>query len=111
MESTDPVHGGYDGIAGGRPGRERVLCPERREAEPLAPVPAVGVKSRHPKILAQGAERLDGPGLGLIDPPRSAQVARLAQRDHRHMRDAPLAFAEVLGSTGLVALGTAELPF
>jgi hypothetical protein len=39
------------------------------------------------------------------------QVIRRAQWDYVHMRGAPQALAEVLGSTELVVLGTADRPF
>ncbi|MEU3843633.1 hypothetical protein AB0E88_26775 [Streptomyces sp. NPDC028635] len=39
------------------------------------------------------------------------QVIRRAQWDYFHMRGAPKALAEVLGSTELVVLGTADRPF
>ncbi|MER5908750.1 hypothetical protein ABT150_53875 [Streptomyces mirabilis] len=39
------------------------------------------------------------------------QVIRRAQWDYCHMCGAPQALAEVLGSTELVVLGTADRPF
>lgn len=53
VEILDLVHGGYDGVVGGRPGRERLLGHEGRQAEPLVLVDAVGLRGGHVKILTQ----------------------------------------------------------
>ncbi|MDH6628597.1 hypothetical protein M2271_006430 [Streptomyces sp. LBL] len=61
VEILDLVHGGYDGIVGGRSGRERLLGHEGQQSEPLVLVDAVGLRGGHLKILTQGSERLHEP--------------------------------------------------